>query len=320
MRRDECYDGVRGEKFEIRTDERRKICQKPEERFVGVGVVGEKIAVVCCHFALVYSPCLTAVVPLEDPTVTTMSGATQPSSSPPFFSMGPHTFQVSVEDVFGANRRKLVDNLGHCSSNSIVYLKGGEATTRFDSDHEPIFRQESYFWYLTGVKEPDCSVAIDAATGATTLFVPRLPADYATIMGKIRNTDEFKELYQVDVVKFTDEIEETLLKMLGSSCNSKPITNGITNGGGTTINGGTTASSSNKKLLLMKGPNSDSGKLYEPPNFKSEKLARCSDTETLFPVLAECRVIKSEAETLLLRHVTEITSFGHGKFPNEAGT
>ena len=110
-----------------------------------------------------------------------------------FFSMGPNTFQVPIEDVFVANRRKL---LQHVDPRAILYLQGGPSKTRFDSDHEPLFRQESYFWYLTGVKEPDCAVILTDTT--TTLLVPDLPADYATVMGPLRTLEEWQQLYQVD--------------------------------------------------------------------------------------------------------------------------
>jgi hypothetical protein len=70
-----------------------------------------------------------------------------PSSS--FLNMGRETYRIPLA-LFQENRTKLVDRLedGH-----VVFLIGGKATTRYDSDHEPIFRQESYFYYLTGVKE-----------------------------------------------------------------------------------------------------------------------------------------------------------------------
>jgi len=254
--------------------------------------------------------------------------------------MGPHTFRVSVQDVFGANRRKLAQQLllaaaattsttsssstngNHNNNNKnsdamVLFLKGGESSTRYDSDHEPIFRQESYFYWLTGATEPDCLVVMEIAaasesttTTITTLLVPRLPPEYATIMGKIRTTAEWRELYQVDRVRYTDELDavlrDALLLQHEEAHDAKT----------TMMNGN---SSHTKKLLLMKGRNSDSGKLYEPPNveelvpklFLSPHNDVIIDTDTLFPIFAECRVVKSPAELQVLRHVTEITSFAH---------
>jgi Xaa-Pro dipeptidase len=172
-----------------------------------------------------------------------------------------------------------------------------------------LFRQESYFWYLTGVKEPDCAIMIDISPttttanhcSTTTLFIPQLPADYATIMGRIKTPQEWKELYQVDHVRFTNETNEVLEATLFKDINSSNNSNG------------------NKKddddvtLLLLQGTNSDSGKDYQAPSMKqfSTKLQKVVNTDLLFDILAEARVIKSPAELVLLQHVTQVTSFAH---------
>jgi Xaa-Pro dipeptidase len=41
-------------------------------------------------------------------------------------------------------------------ANAVVLLQGGVATTRHDTDHDDLFRQESYFHWAFGVREPDC--------------------------------------------------------------------------------------------------------------------------------------------------------------------
>jgi Xaa-Pro dipeptidase len=196
----------------------------------------------------------------------------------------------------------------------VVVLRGGQSSTRYDTDHEPVFRQESYFWWLTGIKEPDCALVMvvdDCGSNLPdgnssnihryALFVPRLPASYATIMGKIRSLDEWKELYGVDGgVYFADTLEEFVEAQLQNRCNAR--------------------------VLLMCGPNSDSGATYEArvPSFPGlsqgvsgeEGLKPCSSTAvvdktTLFPILADCRVFKSHPELALMEHVTMITSFAH---------
>jgi len=219
----------------------------------------------------------------------------QTATVAPFFSMRLETYEVSVKDVFAGNRQRLIDALQSSGvRNSIVFIRGGLSETRFDSDHEPIFRQESYFWYLSGVKEPDCSLSVNINNGDVCLFIPRLPESYATIMGRIRTCREWKELYHVDEVKYTDDIEAYLLSQL------KDFES-------------TTTEHSCPKLLLLRGLNSDSGKIYEPPStiINNPKLSPFIDLEKLFPVLAELRVIKSKAELALLQHVTEVTSFAH---------
>jgi len=293
----------------------------------------------------------------------------QPPPSTPFFCMGQETFRVSVDGVYGNNRRRLVKALlqrrrqqqqqrqqqrqpndtndggtdddidDETETKLVAYMKGGCSETRYDSDHEPLFRQESYFYYLTGVNEPDVSIAIEIiipttkttstaaeaeadangqkssgacgvddgdgesnadATFRTTLFVPKLPPEYATIMGEIKTLEEWKRQYRVDQVRCYDDnsIAEYLLSS-ESSQSHQPTT-----------------------ILLLKGQNSDSGKWYEPPleevqrwvssSSKSKEARKIGvDLSTLFPVLAECRVIKSDAELRLLEYVTRITSQAH---------
>ena len=206
--------------------------------------------------------------------------------------MGGNSLKISLKDVFGANRKKLVSKLQkeNVPPHSVVYLQGGQAQTRYDSDHEPLFRQESYFLYLTGVKEPDCHVVIEVHSGRTTLFIPKLPQEYATIMGHIKTPNQWKQTYQVDNVQFVDDVESLLEETLFTT----PLTNG-----------------NHPKLLLMEGLNSDSGNLYKAPTITSSKLRSFVDTCTLFDILAECRVVKSDAERSVVQHATEITSFAH---------
>ena len=217
------------------------------------------------------------------------------------FSMGLSTHEISVKDLFVGNRQRLVAQLQQddAARHGVIYLCGGPSQERFDSDHEPIFRQESYFQYLTGVKEPDCAVLIDVESGSTTLFIPRLPADYATIMGKIRTTAEWQDMYHMDSVRFQDETMEVLEQSL--HLNAAAATNGGSNG------------KKSKKLLLLKGVNSDSGNTYQPPKNVIQKFDNTAlvDVDTLFPILADLRVYKSPAELGVLRYVTEVTSFAH---------
>lgn len=215
------------------------------------------------------------------------------SISPGFLSMGGDTYKVSLKDVFGANRSKLVKKLQSLDlpKGSLVYLQGATSQNRFDTDHEPLFRQESYFLYLTGVKEPDCQLLLDVNTGSTTLLIPKLPPDYATIMGRICTMEEWKVRYEMDDVMYTENAESIIEEIL---IGYQDVTNG-----------------NRPKLLLMEGRNSDSGNLYKAATISSEKLHPFVDKHTLFAILAECRVCKSEAELSLLQHVTELTSFAH---------
>lgn len=251
---------------------------------------------------------------------------TPPSSSSPSVS----TKLNMMKALYSENRAKLVQALQNSNStiprSSLVFLQGGPSETRFDSDHEPLFRQESYFCYLSGVVEPDCALCIQVNSGYTTLFIPKLPAEYATIMGHIQTPEEWRAKYQVDHVEYTENIEDYLLNCLldeKQSSSEKLASNGVCNGnithGVSVTNGDNPAHAnnhlSNKQdeplLLLLEGPNSDSGKTYEAPTLNSPKLDRYADKNILFPILAECRVCKSPAELHVLQEITEISSMAH---------
>ena len=94
------------------------------------------------------------------------------------FSMGKKTYVVPMA-MHAESRAKLVAAMRAAGHAGVVVLQGGEAACRDDTDHELDFRQESYFHYLFGVREPEWWGAIDLATGAATLFMPRLPDTYA---------------------------------------------------------------------------------------------------------------------------------------------
>jgi Xaa-Pro dipeptidase len=65
-------------------------------------------------------------------------------------------------------------------------------------------------------------------------------------------------------------------------------------------------------LLTLSGVNSDSGKTYTPATFPGV-VKFPQDADLLFPVIAECRVIKSQAEIEVLRYVAKVSSDAHKK-------
>lgn len=71
-------------------------------------------------------------------------------------------------------------------------------------------KQESFFQWCFGVEEPGCYGALDLDKGSSILFLPRLPAEYATWMGKLHTLGEFRERYAVDETHYVDEIAAVL--------------------------------------------------------------------------------------------------------------
>ncbi|MEX2352132.1 MAG: aminopeptidase P family protein [Balneolaceae bacterium] len=82
--------------------------------------------------------------------------------------------------------------------NGVIYLRGAETRYRYDSDYEYPFRQESNFWYLSGVNEPGFHLLLDLKTKETWLFSPERDSRFAVWHGRIRSVEEIQELYEPD--------------------------------------------------------------------------------------------------------------------------
>lgn len=123
--------------------------------------------------------------------------------------------EVSME-LHAVNRSKLwarmsdkLKSIGR-AVNGVILLQGGEEQNRYDTDHTPLFRQESYFAYLFGVKEPGFFGTVDLHTNTSALYCPRLNEEYAVWLGYIQPPSYFKQLYGVDEVYYTDELATVL--------------------------------------------------------------------------------------------------------------
>jgi len=224
-----------------------------------------------------------------------------------------------------------------------------------------------------GVREPDCAGLIHIEMGKapkTVLFVPKLPKEYATIMGRIPSLEELRSRYGVDQVLYNsddyrgeylnnfvdsvlsehqpkpnpnantdnnkadkshpvlsqhkeEEITESAHTDNDKADKSDPTQsqykeNGeIKNGDNDTDNAqkshqtGKAYDANKPTILLMKGINSDSGKPFLTPTTLPSSLETHIDRTVLYPIFAECRVIKTQHELSLLRHVTELTSIAH---------
>lgn len=200
------------------------------------------------------------------------------------FQMSESTYAVPMS-LFRENRQKVaaaVRQQAGVDNKAYIFLAGGKDIPFNDTDVNHAFRQESYFQYMFGVKEPDCYGVVEVATGKATLFVPRLPEEYATWMGRLLTLEEFKTMYETENVMYVDE----LLRFFESAAPSV--------------------------ILTLCGINTDSGLMSQPASFEGiEKFV--VDCNKLHPIIAECRVIKSPAEIEVLRYVAKVSSDAHIK-------
>ena len=196
-------------------------------------------------------------------------------------SLSPLPFNPSLHSLNRARLSAALRGLG-CPTGSVVLLAGGASETRHETDHEPLFRQESFFHWAFGVKEPDFYGAVSVDSGEGTLFAPHLPPSYAVVMGRIKGNEEWKKLYGVDGVHYVDDMASTLSSMVGSK--------------------GT--------LYVLHGLNTDSQNYSKPANFPGMEDFRV-DKEALWPIITELRVHKTPAEIDVLRYVGEVSSEAH---------
>ena len=174
-----------------------------------------------------------------------------------------------------------------------VLLRGGASETRHETDHELLFRQESFFHWAFGVREPDCLGVLSLSTGTATLLIPRLPESYAVVMGAIRTPVEWRDAYGVDAVAYEDDAAGVLRAAVGAVPAAEA-------GGG----------KAGAPVLVLKGYNTDGKKWAQPATFEGA-AAFFLDESSLWPVITELRVIKTSREAALLRYVAALSSEAH---------
>lgn len=170
------------------------------------------------------------------------------------------------------HREKLL-SLFEENQEGVIFLKGAEIMYRYGTDYEFPFRQESNFWYLTGVNEPEYHAILDIKTGEYHLFSPKRDAQFAVWHGYIREPDEVKEEYQPDHLHFNNDLL-TILRNL------------------------------NPSVVYC---------LDEEQAEFIEDLSRefTVDTDSLQDALTYCRCIKSDSELDLMREAARINNLAH---------
>lgn len=96
------------------------------------------------------------------------------------------------------------------NQNGVVFIQGAETMYRYDTDYEFPFRQESNFWYLTGVNEAECSLVLDLKKEEYHLFVPERDAQYAVWHGYVKTKEQYQEEYKPDHLHYRNDILKVL--------------------------------------------------------------------------------------------------------------
>lgn len=96
------------------------------------------------------------------------------------------------------------------TNKSLIFLSGAKVMYRYNTDYEFAFRQESNFWYVTGVNEPDCAALLNIDTKEFNLFVPKRDAQYAVWHGYVKSLDQYRKEYAPDHIHYVDDLEQVI--------------------------------------------------------------------------------------------------------------
>lgn len=203
------------------------------------------------------------------------------------------TLAIPME-IHASSRAKLANLMkARGCADGLVLLQGGDEQCQYDSDTEPVFRQDSWFNYLFGVKEPGMYGVVDIATGKSTLFIPRLEEEYKIWCGDILSADTFRLSYAIDEVCYTDELAQWIKARMDAQ----------------------------KKLYILDGVNSDSGlnaKNASFPGISTYYDQGLVDKSLLHHALSTARVTKSTAEVEVMRYCAWVASNAHVEVMRQA--
>lgn len=111
-------------------------------------------------------------------------------------------------------QRDKLFSLFDTNQSALVYMQGAEISYRYGTDYEFPFRQESNFWYVTGVNEPDYHLILDLNTQEYHLFMPKRDAQYATWHGRVKTLEQCQQQYRPDHLHYDFDLPN-VLKELG---------------------------------------------------------------------------------------------------------
>lgn len=138
-----------------------------------------------------------------------------------------------------------------------------------------IFRQRRWFYYLTGCLLADCHFIYDLASETSTLFIPPVDPDEVIWSGMPVTVEEAKELYDVDDVLYTTDVNAELAR-LGKSHNSTAF------------------------VIPHQVMDTISFIEFDEKNF-----------DVLKGAIEECRVVKDDYEVALTRKANAISTIAH---------
>jgi Xaa-Pro aminopeptidase len=108
------------------------------------------------------------------------------------------------KDFFANNRKSLSREL----SNSLILISANSLLQK-SADTTYSFRQDSNFWYLTGIDEPDYILVIDTLKNSEILYIPE-PNEYHKLWDGILDKKYLSEKSGIKEIKYVGELEEVI--------------------------------------------------------------------------------------------------------------
>lgn len=103
--------------------------------------------------------------------------------------------------------RRVAEFLG--VEKGLIYLPGAPTAYLEDSDQFVSFRQRRYFYYLSGVDEPDCHLTYDIRLDTLMLYVPAAGSPRKVYYnGRGSTPDEALEKYDIDSVHWSNAVAD----------------------------------------------------------------------------------------------------------------
>ena len=157
----------------------------------------------------------------------------------------------------------------------VIYLEAQKTHMVEDDDQAVLFRQRRYFFYLSGCKLPDAYLIYSIPLDKLTLFIPPVDPDEVIWSGLPESKEEALAKYNVDYVKYTNEVNAA---------------------------------------LAAYGP-SQSTTVYAIPEQVSDHITflpfKATNLDSLRTAIDECRVVKDSYEVALIRKANQISTLAH---------
>ncbi len=190
---------------------------------------------------------------------------------------------------FALNRENYLKNLkirfAHLNTNSVIILQGGKLVPKYDTDTNICyFDQESNFYYLTGVREPNMMFVLDVQSGEGTLFYEQDPDEYKVWM-VVLTIDDIEKKYKMKTYLKKD-LERFLQKR------------------------------NMEVIYILDGLNENSGlPVYSAElNFIGDYAylnKKINHDKYIYMVLCDTRGVKNEREKKLLKYIAKISNEAH---------